>query len=389
MILKRVFNWRKVAVLLLFSFLLSVPSYAESRPYEGYTKLPRKKWLKEVESARNNSLLWIKNNFRDKGLWQYMYEPSTDQFSTRNNEIRQLMTSVLAAKYAGKDSIFSVYHKKNLEFIFKFWYKENQGLGYVQYDGKSKLGGNAMFLRALVHSPVYSSYVAQAKKLAMGIISLIQEDGSFVPWFRAPAYEFDPDYLLTFYSGEAILALLEYYEKSGDAIALSAATKVQNFYLQRYVDDLEQNYYPAYVPWHSLSLNKLYRITSEKRYLEAILVLNDELLKILDKKQFPGRFYNPEYPQYGTPHTSSDGVYTEGLIYAYEAAGILGNKKKADEYYQAMQLASMHLIKAQYQSDLAKIHGGIRINEDDARIRLDNVQHTVDAFDKILEVFSK
>jgi hypothetical protein len=378
-----------VAMLLLFSFLLSVYGHSESSFSKNNTKLPRKKWLKEIQSARDNGLLWLKNNFRDKGLWQYLYDPSNDQFSTRNNEIRQLMTSVLVAKYAKKDSIFSVYHKKNLEFIFKFWYKENQGLGYVQYDGKSKLGGNAMLLRALVHSPEYDSYTTQAKKLALGIVSLMQEDGSFLPWFRAPAYEYDSDYLLTFYSGEAILALLEYYEKSRDEIALSTALKAQNFYLQKYVDELEQNYYPAYVPWHSLSLSKLYELTSEKRYLEAILVLNDELLKILDKEQFPGRFYSPEFPQYGTPHSSSDGVYTEGLIYAYEAARTLGNKNKAEEYYQALQLASAHLIRVQYKSELAKIHGGIRINEEDTRIRLDNVQHTVDAFDKIIQVFSK
>jgi hypothetical protein len=130
-------------------------------------------------------------------------------------------------------------------------------------------------------------------------------------------------------------------------------------------------------------------LTSEKRYLEAILLLNDELLKILDKKQFPGRFYNPDYPQYGTPHSSSDGVYTEGLIYAYEAARVLGNKKKGMAYYEALQLASTHLIGMQYKSELAKLNGGIRINHEDARIRLDNVQHALDAFNKIIEVFNK
>lgn len=376
-------------MLLLFSFFLSVHTNAKFSAEESPPKIPRKKWLKEIESARNNGLLWLKNNFRDKGLWQYLYDPGTDQFSTRNNEIRQLMTSVLAAKYAWNDSIFSAYHKKNLEFIFKFWYKEGQGLAFVQYDGKSKLGGNAMLLRTLVQSPEYNSYTAQSKKLAMGIISLIQEDGSFLPWFKAPTYEYDPDYLLTFYSGEAILALLDYYEKSRDEIALSAALKAQNFYLKKYVEDMEQNYYPAYVPWHSLSLSRLYDLTSEKRYLEAILLLNDELLKILDKKQFPGRFYNPDYPQYGTPHSSSDGVYTEGLIYAYEAARALGNKKKAIAYFEALQLASTHLIGMQYKSELAKLNGGIRINHEDARIRLDNVQHAVDAFNKIIEVFNK
>lgn len=52
-------------------------------------------------------------------------------------------------------------------------------------------------------------------------------------------------------------------------------------------------------------------------------------------------------------------------------------------------LASTHLIRLQYKSELVKLNGGIRINHEDARIRLDNVQHAVDAFDKIIEVFRK
>lgn len=377
-------------MLLLSSFFLNLTFPTEQIAASNKeSKIPRKQWLAEIRNSRDLGLIWLKNNYRDKGLWQYLYDPEKDVFSTRNNDVRQLMTSVLAAKYAAGDSIFNSYHQQNLGFIFKFWYKENQGLGYVQYDGKSKLGGNAMMLRALVHSPEFEKYSVQAKRLALGIISLINEDGSFNPWFRAPAYEYDPDYLLTFYSGEAILALLEYYQKSGDSLALSSAAKTQQYYLHKYVNQMDQNYYPAYVPWHSLSLSKLYDITGENRYLEAILTLNDELLKILDFAEFPGRFYNAGYPQYGTPHASSDGVYSEGLVYAYEAAQKLGNKKKAKRYFQALQLASMHLVTAQYKSELAKLNGGIRINEKDARIRLDNVQHTIDAFNKILEVFSR
>jgi len=47
-----------------------------------------------------------------------------------------------------------------------------------------------------------------------GILSLIDKKGEFHPWLKEPDYEYDKDYLLTFYSGEAILSLVEYYEKN-------------------------------------------------------------------------------------------------------------------------------------------------------------------------------
>jgi hypothetical protein len=41
------------------------------------------------------------------------------------------------------------------------------------------------------------------------------------------------------------------------------------------------------------------------KLLDEMLVFESDILDIV------GRFYNPEFPQYGTPHSASDGVYTE------------------------------------------------------------------------------
>jgi len=175
---------------------------------------------------------------------------------------------------------------------------------------------------------------------------------------------------------------------------LDLAVRAQDYYIDRYVIHLAENYYPAYVPWHTFSLNKLWKITKNPLYAEAIFVLNDELLKTQDTTNEIGRFYDPDHPEYGSPHASSDGVYTEGLAYAYEIAKLTGNKNHQKLYEDSLQLAVGNLISLQYTKDTAAQYkrpdraiGALRYSTDRSGIRIDTVQHTLDAYRKILSVY--
>jgi hypothetical protein len=63
------------------------------------------------------------------------------------------------------------------------------------------------------------------------------------------------------------------------------AVKLADYYIEKYVENIEENYYPAYVPWHTIALNKLYKINKNKKYSEAIYILNDKLLEIQNVDQ--------------------------------------------------------------------------------------------------------
>ena len=326
---------------------------------------------------------WFLNNIKDKGVFVYRYDPETDKYPDKNNMIRQLMASRLLAELSTEDSALLSVHKKNLQFIFRYWYKERDELGYIYYNKKSKLGANAMALRTLVYSPYFSEYLTQAKKLADGILSLMDPDGSFEPWFVKPSYEYDRDYLLTFYSGEAILSLIEYAMKTRQDMYLDAAITSQEFYITKYVRRLKDNYYPAYVPWHTMSLSKLYKLTGRADYAQAIFRLNDELLKL----QSPlGRFYKSEYEHYGKPHSSSDGVYTESLAYALEIAKHLKDDSRRARYEDAISLSVTNLLGLQYVDSGHKIDGAFRINSNNRRTRIDCTQHVMDAYRKIMAI---
>ena len=82
-------------------------------------------------------------------------------------------------------------------------------------------------------------------------------------------------------------------------------------------------------------------------------MLNDELLKIQDttNNETLGRFYNSSTPDYGSPHSSSDGVYTEGLVYAYEVAKLLGDIEHMNIYKNAIELGYSNIIRALSPND--------------------------------------
>jgi hypothetical protein len=361
-----------------------------TQPKESYSN--KKQFLNTVSGSYKDAETWFLNNVRDKGIFIYLYDPYTDSYADKNNMVRQLMSSRLLADLALDNPSLGSVHKKNLRFIFENWYREdNAGRGYIFYDNKSKLGANAMALRTLSYSPFFEIYSIQAKKIADGILSLMDDKGAFEPWFIAPNYKYNRDYFLTFYSGEAILGLVEYAIKSGQKEYLRAAIKAQEYYLIKYVDDLEQNYYPSYVPWHTLSLTKLYKLTQRDKYAGAVLRLNDELLKLQDTTKFIGRFHKPEFMRYGKPHSSSDGIYTESLAYALDIAKQKNDLVHQARYDRAIRLSVINLTKLQYTERYSfaaeikeKAQGAFRNDNGDRRIRIDCTQHIMDAYRKIL-----
>lgn len=256
----------------------------------------------------------------------------------------------------------------------------------------------ALALRVLVSSPYFEEYADIAGKLANTLIKMQNEDGSFNAWYIEPDYDYDENKLLNYYSGQAILSLVELYEKTGDKNYLEAAILSQDYYIGEYVEKMEENYFPAYVPWHTMALYKLYINTDNEHYKDAIFKLNDEIIKIQNQNGEPyidylGRFYDPDYPEYGTPFSGSTAVYTEGLTYAYELAVLDDDKDRIKVYKRSILLGIHNLINLQfggsnmyYLSHPERVSGGVRYRVDDNIIRIDTTQHTIDALTRALDV---
>ncbi|WP_300465558.1 beta-L-arabinofuranosidase domain-containing protein [Desulfobacula sp.] len=347
--------------------------------------------IKKIEKSYCLAENWFINNIKEDGSFNYLYDPLSRKYSKKNNMIRQLMASRLLAELSHERDELKNLHKRNLKAIFKFWYKiDDKGRGFIIFNGKSKLGANAMALRTILYSPFYAKYQKQTHQLLKTILSAVNNDYSLQPWFVEPPYSYNHDYLLTFYSGEAILSLAEYYSKTEDPQILKIAIKIQDYYIEKYVNQMDYNYYPAYVPWHTMSMFKLFELTGDKNYIDAIFKLNNKLLKLLDTNEFVGRFYNKEYPFYGKPHSSSDGVYTESIAYALKAALIMKNKNLIQFYKNSIELSYQNLSSLQYtETNLYSndyLVGSFKIKKSSDIVRLDSNQHIMDAYRAILSI---
>ena len=345
---------------------------------------------------------WLSSYVQEDGSFVYLYDPEEeDKVYNKNNMIRQLLAARVVAQFcADGEEVFCEIHRKNMNFFFENLYQEEdvdgKTVGYIVYNEKSKLGVNALVVRLLVQSPLFDDYKDRAEKLVRGILLLQNGNGSFEPWYIEPKYKYNKAYILTFYSGEAILALMEYYEKTGDKEVYKMAEKSQDYYIREYVDLKHVNFYPAYVPWHTFSLAKFYNETKNMKYARAIFILNDELLKIQDTYKHVGRFYDSYHSEYGKPHSASDGVYTESLVVAYEIAKAIDDEDRQKKYYKRIKMAIDNLASLQYCNSQSKIKsvdekycGGVRTKEDRTSVRIDNVAHMLDAMIKIRGIYER
>ncbi|MFH2099493.1 MAG: hypothetical protein ABIJ95_08290, partial [Pseudomonadota bacterium] len=265
--------------------------------------------------------------------------------------------------------------------------------GFIYYDNESELGANAMALRTLCVSPFYEENAEKAEKLALGIVSLVEANYSFFPFYAEPRYRYDPDYTLAYFSGEALLALVEFAEKTGREEYWELAARVQDHYLDRYVTHLSENYYPAYVPWHTFSLFLLWEHYGRPEYARAIFALNDKLLEIQQMRFHAGRFLDQHPGRPAGTHSSSDGVFTESLAYALDLAQRQNDRTHMERYLRALALAANNLIRLQFRTVPEKsgvpaglILGAIRSDAVNPGIRIDSIQHTMDAYRKLLKL---
>ncbi len=342
---------------------------------------------------------WMLLNIDEDGYFNYGYSPSRGEYLTTNNMIRQFLSSRWLADKSKSDENLLYLHRINLEYILKKWYFQEGDLGYIYFGDKSKLGAMAMAISTIAKSPLYEDYAYYAEKLANTILSMQHEDGSFDAWFIEPDYAYDEDSLLRFYSGESMLGMLELYETSRDERYLEAMKLSQDFYIEKYVNNIDENYSPALVPWQTMSLSKLYMITGDRKYIEPIFILNDSLISMQNQTgepypDFLGRFFDPEHPEYGPPNSGSTSPYVESLAYAFEIAMMEGDEERMAVYKQAIILGIQNLMNCQFKSpDMyyltqpERVEGALRYRMYDNRIRIDTTQHTIDALLKVVEVF--
>ena len=339
---------------------------------------------------------WLFGQLGEDGRLVYEYWPSRGEESDANNMIRQWMATVAMTRVAnqGTDQALLRRVAQNIDYNVAISYSEEDGLGLIaDPDGDVKLGAVALAALAISQHPERERWRSQEDALRRTVDRLWQPDGSFRTFYR-PADRTDNQ---NFYPGEALLlwaTILE--ENPGDRQLRERFMASFRHYREWHRDQPN----PAFVPWHTMAYEKVWRLTEDAELRDFMFEMNDWLLSVQQWESAPapdvaGRFYDPDRPDYGPPHASSDGVYLEGLIAAYRVAERLDDRDRVERYRVAIGRGLRNLLQLQfadevdmyYVSQRDRVAGGIRTNVYDNRIRLDNVQHGLMAVLDIIEAF--
>ena len=349
-----------------------------------------------VESLATGMGDWLFAQLGDDGRQVYQYYPSRGEETSANNMIRQWMATVAMTRVGverGDDTLLERVGQ-NIEYNLSLSYSEEDGLGLIaDADGDVKLGSVALAALAIRQHPARDRWQAEEAALLRMVDELWQPDGSFRTFFR-PAGRTDNQ---NFYPGEALLLWATVLE---DAPADEELLERFMASFRHYRDWHRANRNPAFVPWHTMAYEKVWRLTEDPELLDFIVEMNDWLLPMQQWDSAPvpdlaGRFYNPDRPDYGPPHASSDGVYLEGLIAAYRATRDAGDEDRAERYRVTIARGLRNLMQLQfadpvdmfYVSQRERVAGGLRTTPYDNRIRVDNVQHGLMAVLDILDEF--
>ncbi len=335
---------------------------------------------------------WLVRHVGEDGQLTYKYWPSRGEDSRADNTIRQFLATIslvrLAGRHPGGEAGEAA--KRNLAYNIRRFYREYDGYGTIELEGKAKLGATALAALAILESRLSGHYARPFDRLRRGIERLWRPNGSFRT-FHKPAQRNDNQ---NFYPGEALLFWATLYRDAGEAALLERFMKSFAYYR----DWHRANRNPAFVPWHSQAYAIVYRRTGHAALRDFVFEKNDWLLAMQQWDSAPfedlkGRFYSPERPEYGPPHASSTGVYLEGLAEAYALAKETGDTSRSSAYLTAILRGLRSLRQLQFVDDVdmfyiskrRRVHGALRTEAYNNEIRVDNVAHCLIALLKLCE----
>lgn len=339
---------------------------------------------------------WVIANQDSTGALPYVYRVDEEEFSDGDNVIRQMITAqgLYAAGRVFEDARMTSAAERVSARAFEesYVYDTARRVGYMREDnGEVKLGAAALAVLALREKDARAPVSEKERALGDFIISMQREDGSFQTFLQDERTDEND----RFYSGEALTALALLHRASGEKKYRAALERGFTYYRAL----LEREFMPQYAPWHSMAYTIFYEDTRRTDYAEYVFYLTDALVEgMLDadvdaKPDEIGRFFNPLEPTWGPPHSSSTGIYTEGLTYAYDTAVIAGDAARLERYRAAVVLGTRSLMQVQWTPESAAGHrdperliGALRETVTNGDLRIDQTGHALNALARAYEV---
>jgi hypothetical protein len=332
---------------------------------------------------------YLLDKIEDDGRWVYQYDPATDDIPNKYNILRHAGTTyslALIFKYTQdlryyNGTIITLNYLMNERLIF-----EDQGdyeIAYIEYKSLAKLGGVALTLLGLTEVIRMDPRVDYDRELdAMGNFLLMMQypSGKFQCFYKTKEDEHN-DY----YPGEALLALAKIYDLTGEKKYLDALELGFGFYNDYY----KAARYTAYTPWATEAMVYGYEWLKNDSYQDMCYNMANSCLS---GQYEPGDSVNPLYiGGWGSDPAANAASRIEGVVDSYLLAKRTGDTARIQKYYDGSVYCGYFLINLQFnETDVEdfpapeRALGGTPLSHSDPHIRIDYVQHAVVVLAKIL-----
>lgn len=344
---------------------------------------------KEFVGARLGLIVqWAKANQADDGSFPYMYYPSANRYAEGDLVLRQLITIqglyAIAKHYDA--SIFATAEKAERQLMEESYrYDRAKQYAYFVDDDGIRLGSAAIGILMLREKGGYLRDLSE-EEIALGEFILAQQrdDGSFQTFLQDESTDVDD----MFYSGEALTALARLSAVSADPRYDAALEKGFIHYREK----IQNDFWPQYAPWHIQAYSIYFEEKKNDDYARYVYWLAEGLIQTMledDPHARPdevGRFFNPKYRDWGPPHSSSTGIYLEGLAYAYRLAKERGDTREMERYEDAIRQGTRALLQVQwtpesayYVEEPSRVVGHFKVSVTNSIGRIDQLGHAANA----------
>lgn len=324
--------------------------------------------------------VFLHDQIQENGKFIYGYFSAYDRDIRNYNTVRHC-TSAYALletfEVQNKPEYWPKIHAA-IHYALTNFYKEKDSSTAFMIDGKEgeleiKLGANAaaiLMLTKYQEITQKTDYQKYAEKLAKGILTLVDSNGSTNHVLNYPDYDLKEKFRIIYYDGEAALALLRLYHINQDSRLLETVKLMFEYFIKNRYEKYHDH-------WLSYCTNELTKICPEDKYF--IFGLNNYLKHFI--------FIRNRKTTYAT--------LLEMLMAAYKMVSRLKEQGRTALFEQAYMPELQKLIEfradfqttgffypemAMYMARPDKILHTFYIRHDRFRVRIDDQEHNLSGY---------
>ena len=283
-------------LLILVTCITALAGCTSTKPLGRDLAMSSSEWASKAE-------FWVMSHQEPSGHLPYFFDPAVDGEVGKRHAFGELIAAHRIAQLASQRPRLAAVHSSQLTTLLSSANPSGDPSALaIDHNNAASLGVNALLLRLLLESSD-SAYDASThvQSIAEHLIEAWDESTGFPEYLDGRPTK--SDYLRRYYTGIAALALIEHFEATQNESSLQVALEAVDWLENAYPAKDSKAFHPSPTPWLVEALSELNRLRPQQKLQERIFDLSDHFVALQDTALFPGRFWLPKGPNFGSPNT--------------------------------------------------------------------------------------